>query len=157
MFQIIPKYIVISVLALQAALPSSQSAINRLQIHKVTSDYLETATNLWRVIDRRAENTLEQIYYSHKTVLNEHYFQNYAVRGRIVYNGTVDDALTMLTDKSMRALNLLKNRDYGGLNEFVRSTVDIVLQSMADIDAVCGVKAFWEDLKKVRISTFITI
>lgn len=131
------------------ALSPGSTAKNRLQIHKAVSDYLETTSNLWGVIDRRAENTLEQIYYSHKTNLNENYFQNYAVRGRISYNGTLDDALTLLTDKSVRALNLLKTRDYGGLNEFVRGTVDIVAQAMADVDIVCGSKPFWEDLKKV--------
>lgn len=137
--------------AIVVAAHTAFGAIDRLQIHKAASDYLDTATNLWRVIDRRAENTLEQIYYNHKTVLNENYFQNFAVRSRISYNGSLDDALTLVTDKSVRALNLLKNRDYGGLNDFVRSTVDIVVQALADIDAICNSKAFWEDLKSVRI------
>lgn len=121
----------------------------QLQIDKVSSDYLEIELNLWRNIDRRAENTLEQIYYNHKSSLSENLFQNFAVRNRITLNGTLEDALASVNEKALRAFGYLKNRDYGGLNEFVRGSAADIISALTDIDRYCSEPHFWEDLKSV--------
>lgn len=123
----------------------------QLQIDKVTSDYLDNELILWRSIERRAENTLEQIYYNHKASLSEDLFQNFSVRNRLNLNGTLEDALTVVLEKSARAFTLLKNRDYGGLNEFVRNAMENVIISMEDISAISNIQEFWEQLKTVSM------
>lgn len=128
---------------------SSFGSREQLQIAKVTSDYLETEANLWRAIDRRAENTLEQIYYNHKSVLSENLYQNYAARNRISLNGTLDDGILLINETSSKAFGLLKNRDYGGLNGFVRGAAESVILALDDITGVCDAPQFWVDLKSV--------
>lgn len=145
------NYEIVFVLLIVVA-DSSFGSREHLQIAKVTSDYLETEANLWRAIDRRAENTLEQIYYNHKSVLSENLFQNYAARNRISLNGTLDDGILLINETSSKAFGLLKNRDYGGLNGFVRGAVESVIQALDDITGVCDTAQFWMDLKSVSFA-----
>lgn len=144
--EMILKFIFISLI-----LPLATSG-QQLQINKIASEYLDNELILWRTIERRAENTLEQIYYNHKASLNEELFQNVSMRYMINLNGTLDDALTVIRDKSARVLTLLKSRDYGGLNDFVRNTVDYVINALDDISFICSLPDFWEELKTVSIS-----
>lgn len=121
-----------------------------LQINKLISRYFQTEEYLWIVIERREENTLEQIYNEHKTVLNDNKFMNVIERMRITVDFELIKNLKFLNETSTRVYNILKSRDYGELNKFARSDrVQNVTDAIEAVSRLCNTTDFWRDLENV--------
>lgn len=127
----------------------STGLVENLLVNKLIVQYLQIENDLWQVIERREENTLEQIYNEHKNQLKENQFQNYIDRIRIVVDLNLSNQLRFLNETTTKVYFILQSRDYGGLNRFAHSTqVQNISSVMESINQMAS-NDLWIDLKDV--------
>lgn len=129
---------------------SYHQPIEELQINKSIARYFEIEQFLWDVIERREENTLEQIYNEHIVMLKQNLFQNVIDRIRINVGLELANGLRFLNETTTMVYGILKAGDYGGLNRFSHSIRLWNVTSMLETVMQCGFsRELWMDISDV--------
>lgn len=144
-----------TVLIINSNAENGNSVVNQtelLQVTKLISSYFQTEEYLWIVIERREENTLEQIYNEHKIALHINQFQNVVERSRITVDFGLNGNLKFLNETSTFVFNILKNRDYFALDRYAKSQQVLNISTAIEtIYRLCNTTEFWRDLNYVRV------
>lgn len=137
--------------AASADLVPSTGLVENLLVNKLIVQYGQIESDLWQVIERREENTLEQIYNEHRSQLKENHFQNYIDRMRIGVDLNLSRQLKFLNESTTRVHGILQARDYGGLNRFAHSSqVQNISAAMETVGQYIASNELWVDVKDVR-------
>lgn len=132
------------------------SQVEDLRVNKLIAEYFEIEEHLWQVIERREENTLEQIYTEHKIRLGDsNLYENFIERNRIVVDPDLVTILKFLNETTTTVSAILKSQDFGGLNRFAHSTrVRNITDALGLINRTIASSELWHDIRDVSPSVF---
>lgn len=124
--------------------------VENLLVDKQRNDYMLIEENLWQVIERREENTLEQICNEHRKCLSENHFENFLDRNRVNVDIDLIGGLKVLNETTTNVFSILKFRDYGGLMRFAHSPlVRNITEAMQLVSRKTVSDELWKDLRDV--------
>lgn len=125
--------------------------VEELRVNKLIAEYFQIEEHLWQVIERREENTLEQIYNEHKFRLGDNNrYENFIERNRIVVDLDLADGLRFLNETTSTVTGILKSQDFGGLNRFAHSPrVWNITEVLALINRSIISTELWHDIRDV--------
>lgn len=148
---------VIFVAHTQCADRSSQ--VEDLRVNKLIADYFQIEEHLWQVIERREENTLEQIYIEHKIRLGDsHRYENVIERNRIIVDPDLAHGLKFLNETTSMVAGILKSQDFGGLNRYAHSPrVRNITEGLELINRTISSTELWHDIRDVSCIHILTI
>lgn len=125
--------------------------VEDLKVNKLIAEYFQIEQYLWEVIERREENTLEQIYIEHKSRLGDStHSENFIERNRIVVDIDLASSLKYLNETTSAVYVILKSQDFGGLNRFAHSPrVWNITEALKSINRTISSAELWHDIKDV--------
>lgn len=125
--------------------------VEDLLVNKLIAEYFQIEENLWQVIERREENTLEQIYNEHQIRLGKgHQYENFIERNRIGVDLDLAHGLKFLNETTSAVFIILKSHDFGSLNRFARSPcVWNITEALALISQSILSNELWHDVNDV--------
>lgn len=129
----------------------TSSQVEDLRVNKLIAEYFQIEEHLWQVIERREENTLEQIYQVYKFRLGDtHRYENFIERNRIVVDLDLASGLKFLNETTSMVFGVLKSQDFGGLDRFAHSQrVRNITEVLALINRTLGSTELWHDIRDV--------
>lgn len=125
--------------------------VEDLRVNTLIVDYFQIEEYLWQVIERREENTLEQIYNEHKLRFGDsNHYENFIERNRISVDFELSGALKLLNETTAAVYGILKSQDFGGLNRFAYSPrVRSVTDALKIFNESTTLMELWHDIKDV--------
>lgn len=129
----------------------SAPPVEELRVNKLIAEYFQIEEHLWQVIERREENTLEQIYNEHKFRLGDsHRYENFIERNRIGVDLDLAIGLKFLNETTTTVFGILKSQDFGSLNRFAHSPlVRNITELLAFINRPIVLTELWHDISDV--------
>lgn len=125
--------------------------VEDLRVNKLIAEYFQIEEHLWQVIERREENTLEQMYNEHKFRLGDsNRYENFIGRNRIGVDLDLASGLKFLNETTTTVFGILKSQDFGSLNRFAHSSlVRNITEVLAYINRSIVLTELWHDIRDV--------
>lgn len=125
---------------------------NIVLVDQLTTDYLEAEENLWSVIEKREDSTLQQIYNVHMEFLNRHYGEsNVLLHGFYALNSPklINNIITINETSHEIAREFFEHRNYTVLSmkAFEGINLDKTFKSICEL--TINSADFWNILKNV--------
>lgn len=127
--------------------------VEELRVNKLIVEYFQIEEYLWQVIERREENTLEQIYNEHKIRLadSSNHYENIIERNRIGVDLDLANGLKFLNETTSTVSGILKSHDFGGLNRFAHSPrIRNITDVLTFINRSTIPTELWHDIRDVN-------
>lgn len=132
---------------------SSDEVLHVTLVDQLTNDYLEAEKNLWDVIEKREDSTLQQIYNVHTDFLKRHYGESNVLLNGIYMNNInpklLNNIITINETSHDIAREFFEHRNYTVLSmkAFEGINLDKTFQSI--YEQTINSTDFWNSLKNV--------
>lgn len=141
------------VVSLDAIESGSDEVSHVTLVDQLTKDYLESEKNLWEVIERREDSTLQQIYNIHTDFLNRHYGESNVFLNGVYMNNInpklLNNIIKINETSHDIAREFFEHRNYTVLSikAFEGINLDKTFQSVCE--QTINSTDFWNNLKNV--------
>lgn len=124
-------------------------------VDRCTNEYLDAEENLWAVIARREDSTLQQIYNIHMDFLHRNYGESKIISKGFLPHLTltlVNSVNTINTTSHDIAREFFEHRNYTVLSMKAFEGVDLDKTFQAVYNLTVNSTEFWQDLENVSVN-----
>lgn len=146
------------VLPVDAMDDSGDDVLHVTLVDNLTKEYLDAEHNLWGVIERREDSTLQQIYNIHTDFLGRHYGESNVLLNGVYMNNVnpklLNNIITINETSHDIAREFFEHRNYTVLSmkAFEGINLDKTFQSICE--QTINSTDFWNNLKNVSANNF---
>lgn len=124
-------------------------------VDQLTKDYLAAEKNLWEVIERREDNTLQQIYNVHTEFLKRHYGESNVLLSGLYMNTVspklINNIVTINETSHDIAREFFEHRNYTVLSIKALNGINLDKTFQSICELTINSIEFWNELKTVSI------